>query len=268
MIHQGCASSNPTKEISLCRITQNGKAEEKDTVIRESPLTIYLNDEKELVTLLCIPGNPEYLAVGFLVSEGLVKNPEEIVSVESRGEEIISVELKDKTAIDAIMQKKHAITSGCGRAGVFYEASRALASQKIKGNLKITSQKIFSLVRQVEERSKLFKTTGGVHCAGLSDGEAILMFYEDIGRHNAVDKVLGESFLKRIPLEDKLIITSGRVSSEIIVKATRMRLSMVVSRSAPTDLAVDLANEFGITLVGFVRGLRMNVYAHPQRLTG
>jgi FdhD protein len=255
-----------TEEISLSRISRGQHSQQKDLVVKESPLTIFLNDEKELVTLLCTPKNIEYLAVGFLASEGLIDSPDEIASVEPRGQTIVSVKLKDKKVLERIMQTKRAITSGCGRASIFYEATKATGAHKVNGNLMISSQKVFFLVRQLEIESKLFKTTGGVHSAALSNGEDILIFNEDIGRHNAVDKVFGECFLKQIPLEDKLLLTSGRVSSEILLKVARRRLSIIISRSAPTDLAVEIAKELGITLIGFVRGLRMNIYSHPRRV--
>jgi FdhD protein len=116
------------------------------------------------------------------------------------------------------------------------------------------------------ERSELFKATGGVHGAALCDADNLLIFSEDIGRHNAVDKIFGECILKDISMDNRIIITSGRVSSEILLKVARASIPLLISKSATTNLAVKLANELGVTLIGFVRGERMNVYTHRWRI--
>jgi FdhD protein len=115
--------------------------------------------------------------------------------------------------------------------------------------------------------AETFKATGGTHIAALSDGAKILFTSEDIGRHNAIDKILGRCFLRGVETRDKLILCSGRMSSEIVQKALRNGIPVVVSRSAPTSLAIDTARRFGITLAGFARGERMNVYSYPARIT-
>ena len=122
------------------------------------------------------------------------------------------------------------------------------------------------MVKKFQMKSELYKTTGGTHSAALSDGENILIFHEDIGRHNAVDKVIGDAFLQQIRLDDKILITSGRVSSEILLKVAKGGIPLLVAISAPTDMAVELANKLGITLIGFARGKRMNVYTHEERI--
>jgi len=121
-------------------------------------------------------------------------------------------------------------------------------------------------MRDFNKRSELFLNTGGVHSVALGTDEGILLFHEDVGRHNAMDKTIGEASLKNIELFDKTVLTSGRVSSEMLIKAAKGQIPVIVSRSAPTDLAVELANNLGITIIGFARGQRMNIYSNPGRV--
>jgi FdhD protein len=133
-------------------------------------------------------------------------------------------------------------------------------------NLTLDSEDITKAMHRFEKRSELFRRTAGVHSAALVKQSDILLFNEDIGRHNAVDKVLGESFLEGVDLKDKYLVISGRISSDVMSKLWNCGLSAVVSRTAPTSLALDMAFKLGITLVGFARGNRMNVYSFPVRI--
>jgi FdhD protein len=123
------------------------------------------------------------------------------------------------------------------------------------------------LMKAFQHRSLIFRTTGGVHSAALCNNREIMLFSEDIGRHNAIDKIFGQCFEKGIHVDDYIVLTSGRVSSEIIIKIARRKVPILISKSAPTSSGVKLADELGITLVGFVRGSRMNVYTHNWRIT-
>ena len=125
---------------------------------------------------------------------------------------------------------------------------------------------MLQIINLLEERSSTFRLTGGVHSAALADQNGIICMYEDIGRHNAVDKVLGYAFLNEINTEDKCLLLSGRVASEILIKAARAHIPVVLSRTAPTGLTIDLAEELNITVVGFARGDRFSVYSHPERV--
>ena len=118
----------------------------------------------------------------------------------------------------------------------------------------------------MQKKALLFKTTGGVHSAALADSEKLLYFHEDIGRHNAVDKIIGECLLNSTTTDDKGLFTSGRLSSEILLKAAKLKIQLIVSRAAPTSLSIELAETLNITLIGFVRGRRMNIYSHPWRI--
>jgi FdhD protein len=251
--------------IPIVRIYKDGKGRPKsmkDTVVTEHALTVYM-DNKELVTLLCSPEKLEYLAIGFLCSEGLIKGKEdlkEIVLDENQCViEIATVE-HTNTAKDGV--SKRLIGSSGGR-GI---SSLSLDHHKVESALTITPVEIFSLIGEFVHRSEVFEATGGVHSAALCNTRHILVFSEDIGRHNAIDKVFGECLLKALPTDDHIVITSGRVSSEIVNKVVKRNIPILISKSAPTNRGVELAADLGITLIGFVREGRMNLYTHTRRV--
>jgi FdhD protein len=138
---------------------------------------------------------------------------------------------------------------------------------KVESKVQVTAATIFNLMREFQHRSELYRSTGGVHSAALADNQGITVFAEDIGRHNAIDKIFGQCFDRGLPVQERMILTSGRISSEIVVKVARRKVPVLISKSAPTNAGVKLADELGITLVGFVRGARMNVYTHDGRVT-
>ncbi len=248
------------------RVTRESRNDVEDIVTKELPLTIIL-DNIELTTLLCSPTDLKYLAVGFLVSEGLLKGKDDIRKIavdERRG--VVRVEaVEGKEFASGVF--KRLITSGCGRGVSFYSAADVQGQTKIKSETAISSTAVFTLVSEFQHRSQVYRTTGGVHSAALCDTGSILLFNEDIGRHNAIDKIFGECILRDISVADRIIITSGRVSSEILLKVAKRNIPILISKSAPTDLGVRLAHDLGITLIGFVRGERMNVYANEWRVT-
>ena len=137
---------------------------------------------------------------------------------------------------------------------------------KVESRTEISTPEVLALVNEVQHRSQIYRATGGVHSAALCDTKDILVFSEDIGRHNAIDKIFGECILNDIATDDHIIITSGRISSEILLKVAKRNVPLIVSKSAPTNLGVRLADDLGVTLVGFVRGKRMNVYTHAWRI--
>ncbi len=230
-------------------------------------MTIFLNG-RELVTLLSSPGDLDCLTVGFLYSERLIEKREDIKSFlfgKDRG--IVRVTTNRKGPVSGRKAKK-LISSGCGMAanisGSLFDIRQY---DKVDSRLTISPEEIIELMRKLQHRSRLYRSTGGAHSAALSDRGDILILAEDIGRHNAVDKVLGRCVLDSIPLNDKIILTSGRVSSEIVLKAARARIPVIISRSAPTMLGAKLASRLGVTLIGFTRGRRMNIYTHDERVT-
>jgi FdhD protein len=255
------------KEVTLIRMDRDTRETLQGDVAREYPLTVMLNDE-QLATLLCSPDDMENLAVGFLYSEGLIRTKEEIKGIfldESRG--IVRVNTDTADAVDRDLFMKRVITTGCGRGISFYNfADLDQKQQKVESALKIAPAQIFDLMRAFQTCSEIYQKTHGVHGAALCNASGILLFKEDIGRHNAIDKIFGHCLMGDIPLADRIIMTTGRISSEILFKVAKRNIPILVSRSTPTDLAVSLAGELGITLVGYVRGGHMNVYAEAGRI--
>jgi FdhD protein len=206
------------------------------------------------------------LAVGFLFSEGLLKSKGDIKKIivdERRG--VVRVETEESGELDRDVLFKRLITSGCGRGVSFYSATDT-QSQKIESQVEMSTHNVFTLVSDFQHRSQVYRVTGGVHSAALCDIKSILVFGEDIGRHNAIDKIFGECILKDIPMDGRIIITSGRISSEILLKVAKRNIPIIISKSAPTDLGVKLANDLGVTLLGFVRGKRINAYTNNWRI--
>jgi len=256
---------NTIERFSIVRISTEGENDTEDVIAREFSLTIILNNQ-ELVTLLCSPTDLKYLAIGFLFSEGLLRGKDEIKKIlvdDQRG--VVRVETEESGELAQDVLFKRLITSGCGRGASFYSAADA-TGQKVESQAKVSAPEVFALVNEFVQHSQVFKATGGVHSAALCHTKGILVFSEDIGRHNAIDKVFGECILRDIPTDDHMIITSGRISSEILLKVAKRNIPILISKSAPTNLGVRLADELGITLIGFVRGKKMNIYTNRWRV--
>jgi len=255
-----------TEKVAIHRVTREGKQAAEDLIVTELPLTIMVNGQ-ELVTLLCSAIDLKHLAIGFLASEGLLKARDDIkrVTVDER-KGVVRVETTAAGPEETEAVFKRVITPGCGRGASFYSAADS-GLEKATSTLTVSAAAIFELMKQFQHRSEVFLSTGGVHSAALCNETGVLIFSEDIGRHNAIDRIFGRCFMEGIDTADGIIVTSGRVSSEIVVKVARRRVPMLVSKSAPTSTAVNMAGELGITLAGFVRGGRMNVYTHDWRIT-
>jgi len=253
------------ESFKITKIKENRRQAVEDIVIREIPLTVIV-DDMELVTLLCCPDDLEDLVTGFLFTSGLIKGKEEIKRVViSRDRWIANVDLTEpKLAKDLIFKRLY--TSGCGRGVMFYNVADIANRSKIISDLKIEAASINNLMTEFQRRSEVYLRTGGAHSAALSDGKTILVFKEDIGRHSAIDKVIGHMLVDKINFENNIMITSGRISSEVLFKTQKCRFPIVISRSSPTNQAVKLARDMGITLVGFARGNRMNVYSREDRI--
>jgi len=255
-----------TENRTIVRVDRNGRRDQEDPVIREHALTITLND-RQFVTMLCTPPDLEALALGFLLSEGIIRSMEDVESFslsDNNGE--FKVYVKGDVALAEELFAKRAITSGCGRGSIFYNVLDALDFREVSSDAKVSADSIIRLANEVQSMSALFKSTGGAHAAALCNRDSVLIFKEDIGRHNAVDKVFGECLMRGVETGGKILLTSGRISSEMLLKASRRGIAVLASRSAPTSLAAEFAEKAGVTLVGFVRGRRMNIYSHDHRI--
>lgn len=238
-----------------------------EPVVREIPLTIMVN-EIEYATLNCSPADYEELAAGYLLSEGVINQPSDILAMSSKEEEGL-FQVHTCTAVPNKEERYRRNMDGCGRQRktALYFIKDASRLEPIKSTVRFSIPHLLHLVGLMDESSNTFRLTGGVHGVALGDSNGLLVMYEDIGRHNAVDKVLGYALLNRIPVDDKCLVLSGRVASEILIKAAHSGIPLVLSRSAPMQLALELADELNMTVVGFARGQRLNIYTHPERIT-
>jgi len=255
-----------TTRLPILRVEGGREQETEDEVISEFQLTIIFNGE-ELVTLACSPAMLESLAAGFLLSEGFISSKKDINGIETDEEEwLVKVEARETEKSAGSIFKKRFIASGGARGAALYKDGGVDNYQPVRSEKVIGWRWITDKMDEFKKRSDVFRSTGGAHSAALCDENGIKLFAEDIGRHNAIDKVFGHSLLNGIETEGKILLTSGRVSSEIVLKVARRNVPFLISKAAPTDLGVKIAEKLGITLVGFVRGNRMNIYSNGWRV--
>jgi FdhD protein len=229
-------------------------------VIVESPVTLTVNGHVWL-TFMCTPTDLEALAVGFIYNEGVIKSKEEIelVNVCSSGDNV-DVWLKS-----AVEQPEHwRRTSGC--TGGATAVSLDQLHPELKDGLLLTPLTVRSLIQTLTDSQVLYRQVGGVHTSILTDGEQVVISAEDVGRHNSLDKIAGHCLLENIQLVRKILVTTGRISSEMIQKAARIGAAVVISRTSASSLSVTLADKWGITLIGYARHDQFTVYTHPERV--
>jgi FdhD protein len=234
----------------------------EDAVIKEQLICIFVNG-KELATFMCSPENPQELALGFLRSEGFIESLEDVdLITTSRHQTCVDVWLKGNKPFKA--PKRRIITSGCGGGVTFDDLSRKVTP--LNSEVVFQPDQIFSMMRQLHQAATLYKQVRGVHTSALSDGQQLLVVAEDVGRHNTIDRLWGQAMQQEIETKNRLIITTGRVSSEMLNKAAKMGVPVVASRTSPTSLSVELAQAWNITLLGYVRPPRMRVYTAWHRI--
>ena len=263
-------------------VVENGKILPRlDQLTTEEPLEIRLVSPKQTVAVtMRTPGNDFELAAGFLYGEGIVSNREDIRRIsyclDSKvdGEQrynIVNVELRDGLIPDLQPLERHFYTTSacgvCGKANL--EALRLRDFPAIPTGPEISADLIYTLPDKLKAAQRVFSSTGGLHAAALFDiNGQLLSVREDIGRHNALDKLIGAAFLNgELPFSDRILLVSGRSSFEILQKSLAAGVPIVCAVSAPSSLAVSLAQEFGITLIGFLRGDRFNLYAGKERIS-
>ncbi|HLC41393.1 MAG TPA: formate dehydrogenase accessory sulfurtransferase FdhD [Methylomirabilota bacterium] len=229
--------------------------EVKGEVVREQPLVIYVNGQK-FVTLLCSPFKLDCLVVGYLWLEKVIASLDDIAQiqvsdVDGRADVTLTREVE--------LPSERILTSGCG-GGITFRIDPRLFP-KIQSSLRVRAEQLFQLMKELFVEAVNYQASRGIHGAALSDGDRLLIVAEDVGRHNAVDKVKGEALLKGIPTFDRILLSTGRISSEMLLKAARMEVPLVASRTSPTEMAVSLAEQLGITVVGYVRPGSLNLYS-------
>ncbi|PEB56089.1 formate dehydrogenase family accessory protein FdhD [Bacillus pseudomycoides] len=240
----------------------------EDSIVTEFPVTVKINGQ-EFVTMVSTPEYIEDMVIGFLASEGIIRKYEDIDEIWMRGKEgYVHVTTTKINPYYRDIQNKRYITSCCGmsRQG-FVFANDALTAKKMNDiRVKISAQDCFRLMNDMQQSASTFQQTGGVHNAALCDVNGIVLSRMDIGRHNALDKIYGYCLKNNISIGDKIIVFSGRISSEILLKVAKIGCEVILSKSAPTELALELAEQLGITTIGFIRNQSLNVYTHPKRV--
>lgn len=231
-------------------------------VVQESAWALVVNG-MPWITLMCTPEKLDYLALGFLANEGVIRDMADVASVEvhSGNGQAIHVQLHRD---DIRLPRRRTITSGCVGGVTFGD----LAGNHCPLNTHqtVTPQQVFTLMATMREGAEKYRQTRGLHCSALASRSGILVMAEDVGRHNTLDKIRGACLAQNIRTHGRILLTTGRFSSEMLHKAVRMGTPIAVSRSSPTDLSIQLARRWGITLIGYVRQNRMQVYTGRERV--
>jgi FdhD protein len=229
-------------------------------VIEEALVTIYVNG-RELATIMSTPLEQDYLALGFLKNEGFIEGMDEVGDVRtSRDGCCVDVWLKHSVE----QPKRVIITSGCGGGVTFDDPS--IGIEPLRDDARLDPEKLFDLINKLHYPGSLYARARGSHSAGISDGEELLEQTEDVGRHNTIDKLTGACLAKGIQTKGRILLATGRVSSEMLRKGALMGCPIIASRNSPTSMSVSMAQAWNITLVGYVRRESFRVYTHPERL--
>jgi FdhD protein len=259
---------SPSVEAKIKKINLREKSVKfvDELIAVEAPVDIYVNDQ-HVVTLFSLPTQLKELGIGWLLSQAIVKSIDEIISVQVKENNVkISCSGKVETRIKAAKTMR-IVDSACGSTtDDFLFLIDRMIKPFAKSDYVVKAEKILQFVKVLNEKSTLFKLTGGTHSAAIFHEEKLVAFAEDIGRHNAVDKVIGVAAEKKIEFSKCVIVSSGRQPANMVLKAARVGIPIVASIAGPVNSGVDIAIKTGVTLICFVRGQRMNVYSYPERL--
>jgi len=251
------------KRFNLVRVKENEEYKDSDFVAVEEPLNIRVCFEKceDFAIIMRTPGHDKELSLGFLYSEGVINSIHDVESIEQVKNNAVEVRLSKPVKVrirDLIVNSSCGV---CGRAFLY-------TLNILKSDLKVKKELIFSFPEKLREKQSVFNISGGLHATALFDphGE-LLLIYEDVGRHNAVDKVVGKLLLEdKVPASNYIMQVSGRLGYEIVSKGIKAGIPIVCGISAPTSLAIEIAEEVGLTLIGFLRGKSFNIYTHDERI--
>jgi FdhD protein len=216
----------------------------------EHPLTIYI-DKREVVTLMTLGQNPEALALGYLRNQRLAQSVAEIEAVQVDWE-TNAVAITTRRGIKGLRErmKKRTVTTGCGQGTVFGDLMEEIDAVQLRDDVRLEEETLYALLDAIRRHETVYKSAGAVHGCALAEGARILYFVEDVGRHNAVDAIAGQMWLDGVDGSDKLFYTTGRLTSEMVIKAAQMRIPFLVSRSGLTQMGFEVANKVGITMFG------------------
>jgi FdhD protein len=231
------------------------------STINEASVSIFVNGQ-ELVTIMATPCEQEDLAVGYLFTEGLISHRNELVNVSlAPNQSCVDVWLEDKGFTPP---RRRIITSGCGKGVTFRHASAQLPP--LDSDLRVTHRDLVRMMRELQKSAHLYRRARGIHAAGLANLAGLVVMAEDVGRHNALDKVAGRCLLDGVDPRDHILLTTGRISSDMMVKARRMQVPVIASLTSPTSLSLGRGEQWNMTIVGYLRSARMQVYTHRERL--
>jgi FdhD protein len=235
----------------------------KDAIAIEEETNLYINGDL-YVTFHHSPSQIKELVIGFLLTEGIIEKLEDVCKMEFSGKNIY-IELSEEKSFKT--QEKHRlITTFCGGSGL--PPHMLKVAQKLRFNkIEVSGESILKAVNILNFNASIYRVSGGTHAAALTDKDGeLIAFAEDIGRHNAVDKVIGEAAIKGVDFSRTMLASSGRLTSEIVIKDVQMGIPILISLSAPTNMGVRIAESFDLTLIGFARGKRFNIYTSPNRI--
>ena len=239
--------------------------EVETSVTMERPLTLFLNGQ-EIVTMMTIGDHPEWLAVGYLLNQNMLRADDRITGIDHDDElETMVVRTERKTDYEEKLRKK-TLTSGCAQGTVFGDLMEELEEVRLDSGARVRTSWLYALSKTINTTPSLYLEAGAIHGCVLCEAGRALVYMEDVGRHNAVDKIAGWMFLEGVTAADKLLYTTGRLTSEMVIKTAKMGIPVLVSRSGFTAWGVDLARQLGMTLIGRMKGRRFLVLAGAERL--
>ncbi len=266
------------RSVNISRIKKREKTDLKDIVLVESPIDLFVNSEA-LVNIICLPHNLKELSIGFLYSIGILDSIKDVKSVKINTlENKIHVTLTESIDFNIknldINPVSRVVDSTCGISSPWrdvikktLEKVKAKETLKAKSDIKLKSETIFTAIKTMQLNTPIYRETGGCHGAAIFDLKGTLLSVkEDIGRHNAIDKAIGELLIKELSFDNVFLTSTGRLTGDSVLKAIRAKIPIVVSFSAAIESGIRLAFAYGITLIGFARGSRMNIYTHPNRI--
>lgn len=235
------------------------------SVVIERPLTIFLNGQ-EIVTVMTVGDYPDMLAVGFLLNQNMLRMDDEIISIDYHSDiDVVVVRTKRETNFEQQLKKK-TLTSGCAQGTVFGDLMEKFEKISIKSSTILKTTWLYSLSQKINSTPSLYLKAGAIHGCVLCREDQPLVYMEDVGRHNAIDKIAGYMFLKGISAEDKIFYTTGRLTSEMVIKTVQMGIPILISRSGFTAWGVELAKEAGLTLIGRAKGRRFTALSGIERI--
>lgn len=235
------------------------------SVVVERPLTLYLNS-REIVTMMTIGDYPNYLAVGYLVNQNMLRPGDEVVGIDHDPEiDTVVVRTRQQTNFEDKLKKK-TLTSGCAQGTVFGDLMEKFDEIELPADATLKTSWLYTLTKKINTAPSLYLEAGAIHGCVLCEEDRPLIYMEDVGRHNAIDKIAGYMFLERVSPRNKIFYTTGRLTSEMVIKTVQMRIPILISRSGFTAWGVELARKANLTLIGRAKGSRFIALAGAQRI--